>query len=126
MSTIVSAPRNFGRIKNPFVSCSSARSPVSNTAGCPAPCATPSDVDNVPSMPLAPRLQSGRSPRFPDGTTYSTSRTGIEFATYHGVPAGKCSASNHAAFASNIAAIGAKRASKATRTFRSYEAHMRS
>jgi hypothetical protein len=42
-------------------------------------------------------LQSGRSPRLPAGTTYSTSRTGIEFEIIHGVSAGRCCASGTAA-----------------------------
>ena len=54
----------------------------------------------MPSIPFAPRFAITRGPSARAGARYSRSRTGIEFATNTGVPAGRLRAIIHAAFAS--------------------------
>ena len=59
-STIVSSSPSRRAASRPPMSCASATSPISSTTG-PAPAAAaPKAEETVPSMPLAPRLQSTR------------------------------------------------------------------
>ncbi len=62
-----------------------ARSPTTRTTGTPVAAAPRAD-ETTPSMPLAPRLASGRMARGPDGSQASMSRTGIELLAHRIAP----------------------------------------
>ena len=70
-------------------------SPMRSAVGAADPSATPTAVDTTPSMPLAPRLATWRSPS--RGAAYhSTSRTGIDDELTSVAPSGRASTSARA------------------------------
>ena len=87
-STIASGRSSRRAASRPPMSWARATSPMSRTVGRPA-AATPKAVETVPSMPLAPRLESTRGGRSRAGKNVSTSRTGIEEATTRVASAGR-------------------------------------
>ena len=87
-TTVRSSPRR--RVaRRPPRSWRRARSPVNRTVGSTDPAATPSAVDAIPSIPLAPRLARIRRGRSSVGRNASRSRIGIELATTRLAPAGR-------------------------------------
>ena len=79
--TIVSRRSRRRAASRPPMSCASATSPMSRTTGPRPAAAAPKALDTVPSIPLAPRLQSTRGGSGRAGQNVSMSRTGIEDAT---------------------------------------------
>ena len=74
---------------SPFVSCRKHRSPQRPTIGAGAlACATPTTVDTNPSMPLAPRFASTRSPSR-GAMHHSSARTGRLEPTTSVAPSGQ-------------------------------------
>ena len=79
--TITSGRPSRRAASSPPMSWASATSPISSTVGPGPAAATPNAVETVPSIPLAPRLESTRGGASRAGKKVSTSRTGIEEAT---------------------------------------------
>ena len=80
-STIVSFSPSRAAASSPPMSWASATSPISSTTGPSPAAAAPNADETVPSIPLAPRLESTRGGSSRAGKNVSTSRTGIEEAT---------------------------------------------
>ncbi len=89
-----------GPMASPGASCSSVRSPISANAtdpGCCRACASaaPAAVDEVPSMPLAPRLAITRTSSR-GGSSRSASRTDSELPHHSSASSGSAATSSRA------------------------------
>ncbi len=77
------------------MSCRKATSPISEAVGAPVASATPTADDVTPSIPLAPRLASTRTP-LRGSPNHSRSRTGMDDDVNRLAPSGNAASTDRA------------------------------